>query len=115
MKKYLILMLVLVALGACSKENTSTTQQDDKIVPPLTIFIKGFAYSEPVLTIKLGETVGWANMDMAPHTVTSDSGNELDSGTMKNIDVYSHTFNEKGTFGYYCTLHPNMKGKIIVE
>ena len=77
--------------------------------------ISGFAFSPATLTIKKGDTVKWTNQDSTRHTVTSDSGSELDSQSLGNGQSYSHTFASAGTFNYHCALHPNMKAKIIVE
>lgn len=79
------------------------------------ISIKSFAFTQTPLTIKKGDTVIWTNEDSAKHTVTSDSGNELNSALIGNDEKYSHTFDSVGTFSYHCTPHPSMKGKIIVE
>ena len=90
--------------------------------PPITenpkeysVSLQGFAFSPSTLTIKKGDTVTWTNLDSIEHTVTSDSGNELDSALLSKGQAYSHTFDTAGTFGYYCIRHPNMKAKIIVE
>jgi len=89
--------------------------------------IKGFAFSPNSLAIKVGDSVTWTNADSTSHTVTSDSGSELSSGTLSGSSSggyysspsaggsYSHTFNQAGTFAYHCGFHPNMKATIIVE
>ena len=79
------------------------------------IDIEGFAFNKSPLTIKKGETVIWINKDSTPHTVTSDFGNELSSGTLNNGEEYSHTFNILGSYEYHCKFHPGMTGRIIVE
>ena len=81
----------------------------------ININIKGFAFSLSTLTIKQGESVTWTNMDSVLHTVTSDSGTELDSELLSKGNSYTHTFNEKGTFDYHCTPHPSMTGNVVVE
>ena len=65
--------------------------------------IINFAFTPLTLTIKKGDTV------------TSDTGNELDSSLFSQGQTYSHTFNEPGIYNYHCTPHPYMKAKIIVE
>ena len=79
------------------------------------IEISGFAFLPASLTISRGDIVIWTNEDSTPHTITSDSGDELDSETFRKGETYSHTFNEIGSFDYHCAIHPNMKGEIIVE
>ncbi len=64
-------------------------------------------------TVKAGTTVTWFNADAATHTVTSTTG-VFDSGTFPSGHSYSYKFNTPGTFPYYCVIHPNMKGTIIV-
>ena len=77
--------------------------------------IRGFAFSPNEIRVSAGTTVTWTNEDSASHTVTSDSGKELDSQTFGKSGTYSYTFNEKGTYNYHCTIHSGMKGKVVVE
>ena len=82
---------------------------------PYEIEIVNFNFSQLALTITSGSTVTWTNKDSARHTVTSDSGSELNSELFGKDETYSHTFNELGTFDYHCAPHPYMKAKIVVE
>jgi|SRR3989344_6772566 len=79
------------------------------------IDIQNFAYKTKTLTIKKGDIVIWTNRDSVRHTVTSDSGNELDSELLSQSGSYSHTFAQTGTYDYHCKPHPYMTGTIIVE
>lgn len=75
--------------------------------------IQNFAFDPQELTIALGDTVHWVNMDTAPHTATDGNG-EFDSGTLNNGDSYDHVFMTPGTFSYVCSIHPNMNGAVTV-
>ncbi|HEX9320001.1 MAG TPA: plastocyanin/azurin family copper-binding protein [Nitrososphaeraceae archaeon] len=72
------------------------------------------------LPVSKGSTVTWTNQDTTLHTVTSgtpeggNSGTEFDSSYIAAGKTFQHTFNTAGTFDYYCTLHPFMKGKVAV-
>jgi amicyanin len=79
------------------------------------IQIKNFAFTPATLTIKAGDTVTWTNKDSMAHTVTSDSGSELDSSSLVQGASYSHTFNTPGEYDYHCAVHPSMTAKIIVQ
>jgi len=79
-----------------------------------SVTIENFAFSPSTITVSVGDIVTWTNMDATPHTVTADGGS-FDSGNMAEDDTFSHTFNEAGTFGYTCTIHPYMQGTVIVE
>jgi len=65
--------------------------------------------------IKTGETVVWINHDLTPHTVTSETGSELNSGSIEPGTSWTHKFDQAGTFPYYCTFHTEMKGTITVK
>lgn len=81
---------------------------------PITeLVIEGFTYKPPTLTIPVGTTITWYNKDSVPHTVTSRE-NTFDGGVSYD-DTYTYTFTHSGTFEYYCSIHPFMTAKIIVE
>ena len=70
------------------------------------------------ITVPLGTTITWTASANLPHTVTSDD-EFFDSGTMRDGDVFTFTFDETGEFPYYCTFHggpggQGMAGTIIV-
>jgi plastocyanin len=77
--------------------------------------ISNFAFMPPEIIINKGDTVVWINQDSAPHTIKSDVGNEINSGTLSNGQKYSHTFGSSGIFGYHCSIHASMKGKVVVR
>jgi plastocyanin len=77
-----------------------------------TITILNFAFSPSTLTINKGETVTWINEDSAPHTIKFETFN---SDTFNKGESYAKTFNEVGSFNYYCSIHPSMIGTIIVK
>ena len=81
------------------------------------IAIKNFAFSPAALTIKTGTTVTWTNQDGAPHQISSDPGAPVafNSESLANGASYQFTFTQAGTYDYHCTIHPAMKGTIIVQ
>ncbi len=76
-------------------------------------------YIPSLIIIEKGKQVTWVNEDSAFHSITSgfyDSPTDLfDSGHLDPFESYTLTFDEIGTFDYFCTLHPWMKGQVIVE
>lgn len=76
--------------------------------------IENFAFAPDTLTICVGDTVRWTNLDGAPHTATSDTG-IWDSGILNNGDQFEFTFTAPGSFPYLCTLHPSMTATIHVD
>jgi plastocyanin len=76
--------------------------------------IKRFKFDPVELTVSQGTSVMWINLDAAPHTATDKSKN-WDTGELRKNDSQSITFEEEGTFEYYCRFHPNMKAKVTVR
>lgn len=76
--------------------------------------IANFQFEPSPITIMMGETVTWTNKDFVAHTVTAD-GKQFDSGKMQAGKSFSFRFNTPGTYLYTCTLHPYMKGEVIVQ
>jgi plastocyanin len=75
--------------------------------------ISGFAYSPAELTITVGDTVTWTNLDAVEHTATATDGS-WDTGLLGEGESGSITFTAPGTFDYLCTPHPSMTGRIVV-
>ena len=76
-------------------------------------------YIPSIITVNQGEKVTWSNDDVAFHSVTSgeyDAPTDLfDSGHLDPGEKFSVSFDQKGEYDYFCTLHPWMKGRVIVE
>ena len=121
MKKNLIIIAVIVLLivGAGTyflmKQYTSN-KSDLNNLGGTNIEISNFAFSPQTLRVQAGDavTITWTNNDLAPHIIVSDTGNELTSEKLNQGNSYSHIFTTAGTYNYHCSIHPSMKGQIIV-
>jgi plastocyanin len=69
----------------------------------------GFAPRVPV-----GGTLTWTNMGAQAHTVTASDGS-FDSGTVAPGDDATIEFDTPGLFPYVCSIHPAMKGFVVVS
>ncbi|HUH79071.1 MAG TPA: cupredoxin family copper-binding protein [Methanoregula sp.] len=80
------------------------------------VAIKGLEFNPGSVTIGAGATVTWTNFDDVPHTVTSlsPSPEKFDSGSISRGQTFSRTFTLAGTYPYTCTIHPFMKGTVVV-
>ena len=77
-------------------------------------------YIPSSVTINAGDTVEWTNSDTAAHTVTGGSPAEGPSGVFDSSLVlggaqYSFTFEEAGSYDYFCMVHPWMVGSVQVN
>jgi plastocyanin len=73
-----------------------------------------FVYEPEEITVPAGTTVTFTNQDKAPHTATADD-TSFDTKTLQKNDSAELTFDEPGTYPYFCRFHVFMKGSITVE
>ncbi|HJM25290.1 MAG TPA: plastocyanin/azurin family copper-binding protein [Nitrosopumilus sp.] len=72
------------------------------------------------ISINAGDTVEWANVDTAAHTVTGGSPADgpsgvFDSSLLMGSGNYSFTFDDAGSYDYFCMVHPWMVGSVSVN
>ena len=79
------------------------------------ITISNFKFSPATLRAKDGAAIKVTNDDSAPHTVTADNGHSFDSGTLDQRASTTIQAPAAGTYAYHCTIHPFMKGKLVVQ
>jgi plastocyanin len=88
-------------------------------VPPTTaapaeVKIDNFSFSPATLTVPVGTAVTWTNRDDIPHTVVSDD-KSIKSKALDTDDTFTFTFSKAGTYTYFCSIHPKMKGTVVVQ
>jgi len=89
-------------------------QNEDVQAADVSVTIMNFKFDPTPLTIPVGTSVVWTNQDTAPHTATSDTKGIFDTGMLQKGQSGKITFNTAGTFTYFCAVHPNMHGTVIV-
>lgn len=117
MRTLLAGVLLLLPILGC--QDGTTTPPTTSGVPAITVGANGvtlaaMSYSPANLTVKVGETVTWANNDSVPHTVTSDT-RLFHTGQISPGKTATHTFTAAGTYPYHCDFHPHMTGTITVQ
>jgi plastocyanin len=76
--------------------------------------IDNFSFGPTTLTVAPGTIVTWTNRDDIPHTVVSDD-KVFKSKVLDTDEKFSFTFTKPGTYGYFCSIHPKMTGKVVVQ
>ena len=79
----------------------------------VTINIKDFMFAPMDVNIAVGTRVTWVNDDQVPHTVM-EIHKAFHSAALDTRDSFTYQFDNAGTFEYFCALHPQMIGKIVV-
>jgi len=122
-----LLAVIAVSYPAGEEENKPEESQNTieaDVIMPTKVSRPGCeetdsCYIPSISNVKQGQTITWKNEDVAFHSVTSGIYGSptplFDSGHLDPEQKFSFTFDEKGSFDYFCTLHPWMAGKVIVE
>jgi plastocyanin len=79
-----------------------------------TVKIDNFVFGPEALTVTVGTTVTWINQDDIPHSVVAND-KAFKSKVLDTDERFSFTFTKAGEYGYFCSLHPHMTGKVIVK
>lgn len=123
----LIIVVVAAVLALTHKSNSNTSNQ-----PPASnntssqntstqssgaVTIRDMMFTPSQITVAKGGTVTWTNDDSVTHTVVDDLSNVggPSSGDIAPGQTYSFTFNKTGSFQYHCSIHPSMRGTIVVK
>jgi plastocyanin len=118
MRRSVSIAVVTVALAigigtvAIGQGNVSAAAQEK----PATAEVKidNFSFGPATLTVPVGTSVTWINRDDIPHTVVSTDG-VFKSKVLDTDEKFSFTFSKAGTYLYFCSIHPKMTGKVIVQ
>ena len=127
MKKFvaMIFLIMLISLSA-ALPNTPNNQIGfnfgsaklnpivDQSSSAYTVNIKSFSFQPATLSVPAGTTVTWNNQDTVQHTVSSDIQGLFDSGAIAPGKKFTYTFPAPGSYSYHCSIHPGMKGTIVV-
>ena len=117
-----VLATALALIAATERRSHASAGQPTSSESPaatvVTVEIRELKFQPAAVTVHEGETVEWKNDDIVPHTATADGDGEkpnFDSGNIQTGAAWRHVAQQRGTYTYSCTLHPNMHGKLIVE
>ncbi len=105
-------MVITIMLLAASSSISANAEQ-----PPAAtaeVKIDNFSFGPATLTIAVGTTLTWTNRDDIPHTVVSTDG-VFKSKVLDTDEKFSYTFAKTGTYAYFCSIHPKMTGKVVVQ
>ena len=111
----LVLATSVVAAGALVASSRSLAASAEQAQPAsVEVKIDNFSFGPATLTVAVGTTVTWTNRDDIPHTVVSDD-KVFKSKVLDTDEKFSFTFTKPGTYPYFCSIHPKMTGKVVVQ
>src|SRR3981081_2550527 len=104
-----VIAIVLLLVGS-----PSVTANDQPSAANAEVKIDNFSFGPQTVPEPVRAPVTWINRDDIPHTVVSTDG--LFNSKVRDTDEkFSFTFAKAGTYPYYCSVHPKMTGKVVVQ
>jgi plastocyanin len=108
--------VLLIGLRTIEAGRTNSTVNAQEKSSTMEVKIDNFSFGPAVLTVPVGSTVTWTNRDDIPHTVvSSDDPRVFKSKALDTDDRFSFTFTKAGTYSYFCSVHPKMTGRVVVQ
>ena len=106
----LIVLLAALTSTPCLAEDPNNAAAS----PVVTVGMDHNTFIPGEITVAAGTTVTWVNNEAMPHTVV-DQNKGFRSKMLAKEATFSFTFTTAGDYDYLCSIHPNMKGKVIVK
>ena len=108
------LLLFAGSSGVTARVWAGAPTNDQPSAATVAVNIDNFVFAPQTLNVPVGGTVTWTNKDDIPHTAVSTDG-AFKSKVMDTDEKFSYAFTKAGTYSYYCSIHPKMTGKVVVQ
>jgi plastocyanin len=106
-----VALALLTSIRGREPETKATLSKNAKA----EVVIDHFTFSPKTVTLPVGATVIWRNQDNVPHVIVSADDQFKKSPLLNFGQRFSSTFATTGTYSYFCSIHPRMRGTIIVK
>jgi plastocyanin len=107
-------MPVIIAMLLLAGPANGMANNDQASAGNAEVKIDNFSFGPQTLTVSVGTIVTWTNRDDIPHTVVSTDG-VFKSKVRDTDEKFTYTFSKAGEYPYYCSIHPKMTGKVVVQ
>jgi len=119
MKVFIVIIVIavlgvggyLIYKGGYNKSGQASSDNDS--VSTNSVSISNFSFAPANITVKAGSTITFTNRESVAHTITADDGKfdqQVNPGKTTTVMI-----NDPGAYDYHCSIHPSMKGTIIVQ
>ena len=122
--------ITLFTLSGCSgnsnQQNTPATEEQSAAANGFTpdavdnahhnvdtVVIKAMVFTPANVTIAKGDTVYWINNDVVAHDVSQFPNRTWKSALLQPGEHFTQAFDDSSS--YYCSIHPNMHGIILIK
>ena len=110
-----LMTMVVMGLGGFIVERSHfAAAAQEKPASTAEVKIDNFSFGPAAISVSVGTTVTWTNRDDIPHTVVSTE-KVFKSKVLDTDEKFSYTFTKAGEYPYFCSIHPKMTGKVVVQ
>ncbi|HXJ06523.1 MAG TPA: cupredoxin family copper-binding protein [Candidatus Acidoferrum sp.] len=110
-----VMLTVMASLGRTAlKHEVFAVSAQQEPGSRVEVKIDNFSFGPAAITVSAGTTVTWTNRDDIPHTVVSTE-KVFKSKVLDTDEKFSFTFTKAGEYPYFCSIHPKMTGKVVVQ
>lgn len=107
-------VVLLAGLSACAgAAKPAVVPSATGVTPVVTVSVVDNRYDPEVVEIAVGDAVRWVFEGAMEHDVVADDGSFVSE--LVTTGEYVHVFTEAGEWGYDCSIHPEMTGRVIVR
>jgi len=110
----LLVTAVMGLGGIVAGQKSFVARAQQKQASSAEVKIDNFSFGPVAITVSVGTTVTWINRDDIPHTVVS-TDKVFKSKVLDTDEKFSYTFTKAGEYPYFCSIHPKMTGKVVVQ
>ncbi len=104
------LLFSILLLNSCTSSDENASQNNHSVD---TVTIRQMQFIPEALNVAIGDTVVWINKDLVDHTITEKKSKAFYSDTLAVGKSWKMAV--KDSAGYYCSIHPTMKGKLVLK
>jgi plastocyanin len=110
-----VVAMAVTSLGrTVAQQKSFVASAQEKPASTAEVKIDNFVFGPAAITVPVGTTVTWINRDDIPHTVVSTE-KVFKSKVLDTDEKFSFTFTKAGEYPYFCSIHPKMTGKVVVQ
>ncbi len=110
-----LMAMAVMGMGRfISEQESFARSKQEKPASAAEVKIDNFVFGPAAITVPVGTTVTWINRDDIPHTVVSTE-KVFKSKVLDTEEKFSYTFTKPGEYPYFCSIHPKMTGKVVVQ
>ncbi len=107
-------LILVIALFSAALSLSFAAPPNDGPTSEVAVKIDNFSFSPATVTVPVGTTIRWTNRDDIPHTVVSED-KIFKSKVLDTDEQFTYTFTKPGTYDYFCSIHPKMTAKVVVQ